>query len=267
MPEPMPDEHYLGILFRALHICAQYTPKFGRGRGGGVTLEQFQAMYGADPFYNWIGLASPLMYAAHKAAGGMTSIYRQIGIGCESIFRQMLAYHLGLTDDQAGWSYEIRRGNTTQTLTLDGRIDLRHLQDEVIRERVENWLEAAKARAAVAPEIAAQLTGAVFEVRQGYKSKDAKRQNADIANSVNAYQRFYLPVVALFSTQIDEDIAERYEAQKWLMLIGTTEGASTQSTYAFCRDVVGYDLAGFFERNSGEIKKEVETILTRILTA
>jgi hypothetical protein len=34
-------------------------------------------MYGADPFCSWVGLDSPLMYAAHKAAGGMTSVYRQ----------------------------------------------------------------------------------------------------------------------------------------------------------------------------------------------
>jgi len=31
-------------------------------------------MYRSDPFYNWVGLDNPLMYAAHKAAGGMTSI-------------------------------------------------------------------------------------------------------------------------------------------------------------------------------------------------
>jgi hypothetical protein len=40
-------------------------------------------MYGADPFYHWVGLDSQLMYAAHKVAGGMTSIYRHLGIGCQ----------------------------------------------------------------------------------------------------------------------------------------------------------------------------------------
>lgn len=47
------------------------------------------------------------------------------------------------------------------------------------------------------------LKGAVFEVRQGYKSKDAKRQNADIANAAAAYTQAYLPCVVMLSSQID----------------------------------------------------------------
>jgi hypothetical protein len=44
---------------------------FGHGKKGGLTLGEFQTMYGGGPFYNWIGLDSPLMYAAHKAAGDL----------------------------------------------------------------------------------------------------------------------------------------------------------------------------------------------------
>jgi len=58
----------------------------------------------ADPLYHWMGLDSPLMFAAHKAAGGMTSVYRQLGIGCERIFRQVLQDELELTDAQVAWS-------------------------------------------------------------------------------------------------------------------------------------------------------------------
>jgi hypothetical protein len=110
------------------------------------------------------------------------------------------------------------------------------------------------------------ITGAVFEVRQGYKSKDSKRQNADIANAVNAYQNFYLPVVLLLSTQIDDGVAERYQMEKWLLLVGTMNGKATDSTYTFCREVIGYNLAGFFERNSMAIKIEIEKVLAAILT-
>jgi hypothetical protein len=79
------EERYFQLMVVALRACAQYKPMFGKGRKGGLTVEQFQALYGADPFYHWVGLDSPLMYAAHKAAGGMTSIYRQLGIGGEWI--------------------------------------------------------------------------------------------------------------------------------------------------------------------------------------
>lgn len=46
---------------------------------------------------------------------------------------------------------------------------------------------------------------------------------------------------------------------QWVLLTGTTNGSPLTSTYAFVRNVLGYDLAGFFERNSGRIRQEIET--------
>ena len=37
------------------------------------------------------------------------------------------------------------------------------------------------------------------------------------------------------------------------------------STYDFMREVVGYDLAGFFERNAGELRDEVARVLQTLL--
>ncbi|HSN97974.1 MAG TPA: hypothetical protein VLS89_06735 [Candidatus Nanopelagicales bacterium] len=51
------------------------------------------------------------------------------------------------------------------------------------------------------------------------------------------------------------------------MLTGTVGADSSTSTYVFCNDVVGYDLAGFFRRNSGRIKAELEAILSKLLSA
>lgn len=117
----------------------------------------------------------------------------------------------------------------------------------------------------VATALLKVLKGCVIEVRQGYKSKDSKRQQADLANASAAYAATYLPVLLLLSTQIDEDVAERYRSARWLILRGTTSGPATDSTYAFCREVLGYDLAGFFERNSGQLKAEVEAVLVALL--
>ncbi len=38
------------------------------------------------------------------------------------------------------------------------------------------------------------------------------------------------------------------------------------STYDFMRDVVGYDLAAFFERNSEALKGEIDNVLRALLT-
>jgi hypothetical protein len=92
------DEVYLRTVLDPIRVCAHYKPKFGQGNAGvGLTLEAFRTLYNSDVFYSWFGLDNPLMYAAHKAAGGMTSIYRQIGIGCEKLFRTVIACALSMS--------------------------------------------------------------------------------------------------------------------------------------------------------------------------
>ncbi len=62
-------------------------------------------------------------------------------------------------------------------------------------------------------------------------------------------------------------MAARYVQMQWLLLTGATVGSATESTYTFCRDVLDYDLAGFFERPSARFKVEVETVLKTLLGA
>jgi hypothetical protein len=260
------DKKYLEIILNRIRICREYKPAFGQGRK--VSLQEFQRLYGSDPFYSWFGLDDPLMYAAHRAAGGITSIYRQIGVGCEELFRQILQDHFGLNETQAKWSYEIvAPGGRKRKLSLDGRAQLSDIVSEPKRMVVHRWLAEASTYLQVAPEVAGVLKGAVFEVRQGYKSKDSKRQNADIANAAAAYSQGYLPVLVLLSTQIDSDMTERYEHAKWLLLQGHLGGSSVRSTYAFVKKVIGYDLAGFFQHNSPALKDTITEVLQTLLKA
>ena len=119
----------------------------------------------------------------------------------------------------------------------------------------------------VDPDVFATLKGAVFEVRQGYKSKDSKRQNADIANAVTAYTRAYLPCAVILSSQIDTEILLRYRAEKWSVITGIVGVETTPlvSTYDFAKEVIGYDLAAFFERNRETLKNKVNTVLKNLL--
>lgn len=103
-------------------------------------------------------------------------------------------------------------------------------------------------------------------MRQGYKSKDSKRQNADLANASTAYTRAYLPCVLVLSNQIDADIVARYRHERWAILTGSPgDGSPIRSTYAFTDEVPGFDLAGFFQRNSRTLKEEVEKVLHALL--
>lgn len=231
-------------------------------------MAQFQTLYQADPFYNWFGLDNPMMYAAHKVAGGMTSIYRQIGIGCERLFRAVLKDSLGLDAADVIWSYNVLLpSGKTRTLYLDGRVSLDKIADTAKRHRFHDWMKEYADYMDVARNVFSSLTGAIFEVRQGYKSKDSKRQNADIANSATAYTQGYFPCAVILSTQIDSDVLARYRAEKWAVVTGIL-GANNPliSTYDFMRDIVGYDLAAFFERNSRALHTEIDTVL-RVLLA
>ena len=73
------DEQYRNILIDPIRVCADYLPKMGGSDG--IDQKTFVKLYGSDPLYHWMGFDSPLMFSAHKAAGGMTSLYRQLGIG------------------------------------------------------------------------------------------------------------------------------------------------------------------------------------------
>lgn len=262
------DAHYLKTILDPIRVCAHYKPKFGQGaKGAGLTLSQFQTLYQGDPFYSWFGLDNPHMYAAHKAAGGMTSVYRQIGIGCEKLFRTILKDSLELTAEDVIWSYGLPLATgKSRTLYLDGRVPLDKIPDPKKRARFHLWMKNYADRIGIDPNVFESLTGTIFEVRQGYKSKDSKRQNADIANAATAYTKGYLPCAVILSTQIDGDILLRYRMEKWAIVTGTVGmNDPLASTYDFMRDVVGYDLAAFFKRNSKVLRTEIDAVLKALL--
>ncbi|MFT9774427.1 hypothetical protein ACMZ29_17445 [Brevibacterium casei] len=265
------DDEYVEIILAPIRKSGAYLPKMGGS--GEVDLEGFTGLYGADPLYHWMGLDSPLMFAAHKAAGGMTSIYRQLGIGSERLFRQVLRDQLALDADQVTWSYEILpdldaedapKDVKARVLSLDGRVELEDVDDSAARARIKEWIDAQRGRL----NITAPLSGAVFEVRQGYKSADSKRQNADLANAAQALGHGFLPVLTIMSTQINEVVHSRYTTGNWSVLMGTVGTEDPlRSTYDFVDQVVGYDLAAFFERNTSRLRAGMEDILQTLLEA
>ena len=137
------DKKYLKIVLDPIRVSAEYKPKFGQGsKGGGLSLKKFQSLYQSDPFYCWFGLDNPLMYTAHKVAGGMTSVYRQIGIGCEKLFRTILQDCLGLSVEDSSWSYEAHTADgRVRKLHLDGRVPLDKIKDKVALRKFRQWMK------------------------------------------------------------------------------------------------------------------------------
>ena len=194
-------------------------------------------------------------------------MYRIVLIDDDEARVSILRDALGLSDEDVTWSYEILLPTgKKRTLYLDGRVPLDRIPDKIKRNRFHEWMRKSADEVGVDPKVFNTLDGTVFEVRQGYKSKDSKRQNADIANAATAYTKAYLPCAAILSTQIDSDILYRYRGEKWAVVTGIVGTKNPLiSTYDFMRDVVGYDLAGFFTRNSKVLRKEIELVLKALL--
>lgn len=101
---------------------------------------------------------------------------------------------------EANWSYLVPSSKgKPRRLSLDGRIELNHLRDAETKSRVQHWIKEVADKLLLPQETRQSNKGVVIEARQGYKSKDSKRQNADISNASNAYANLYIPVLVLFS--------------------------------------------------------------------
>lgn len=258
------NEQYVEIFLEPLYECLNYNPKFGHSdKENGYTLSDFLNLYGSDPFYSWIGLDSPYMFAAHKASGCMTSIYRQIGIGCERLFRQILCDCANYAEySSSQWSYTAKtKAGKDKVLSLDGRLELNDIRNLEVKEKVRQWIYGYSKELGVD---GSKMRGAVFEVRQGYKSKDSKRQNGDLDNATVAYAYDYLPVFTVFSSQIDNDIVLRYTNNRCGIIIGSLQGNSYTSLFIFCKEILGYDLAEFFKTHSPIIREKMQTILKKL---
>ncbi len=259
------DAEYLEVFLSPLRVCADYQPAFGTSGGAGLSLDDFKALYGADEFYSWIGLDSPLIYAAHRASGGLTSIYRQIGIASERLLREIIKDVLGLDERQVEWRYEYNRTKTQKAFhVLDARISVDDMSSSEDVSRFRGWLVHAMQSAGGDRRLKAR--GAIFEIRQGYKSADSKRQNADLRFGAKAYQAAHIPVVAVLSSQVSQTVISRYRDAGMLVMTGTPSNDPTISTFAFFKSVVGYDLAGFFARNSATIQAEIHCLVEKLLS-
>ncbi len=117
----------------------------------------------------------------------------------------------------------------------------------------------------MAPERVRPLRGIIIEVRQGYKSADSKRQNADVRFGVRAYNENYLPVIAIVSTQVSAPVCRRYRSAQLLVLLGLAGRGDTESTFSFYSNVVGYDLSAFFIRNSEALRAEFTQVVNDLL--
>jgi len=197
----------------------------------------------------------------------MTSVYRQLGTGCERFVRAVMKDQFGLSEEEINWSYTVERSDGSErTLTLDARLDFSHLDGNPKADNLRSWTHDVADKLSFSPAQIGTLAGSVFEIRQGYKSQDAKRQNADMQSAMRARNDSYVFVMSVVSSQISNTLRRRYQNSQMLVLVGNLSGDPLDDTFAFLEQVVGYSVREFFERNSAAIRGEVEVILRQLLS-
>lgn len=246
---PDRDDGYLAALLAPIGACRHYRPWFGEEHRHPVELGDFLAMFGGDTFYHAVGFDSPAMYTAHRVAGGMTSLYRQLGIGARRLVRAVLADAFGLTEEAATWRSN-RQDLGCLVLAGDGCDAARNLRA---------WLDALDRQT---------LRGVAIEVRQGIKTGDARRQYSYVeANGFDAYERDALPVLMLLSAQAKSQVVAGYRDADWRVLVGDPALSPYASTYGFVDYVTGFDLAGFLRRHRARIEREIGGTMRELLAA
>jgi hypothetical protein len=100
-------DRYVEDFLRPMRKCLDYKPAFGTSSQ--VSSLQFIDKFSQDFFYASVGLAIPEMYVAHKAAGGITSFYRQLGIACEQLTQSVFVNELGIVRADVRWTYVLPR--------------------------------------------------------------------------------------------------------------------------------------------------------------
>jgi hypothetical protein len=61
------------------------------------------------------------------------------------------------------------------------------------------------------------------------------------------------------------DVVLRYRNNRCGILVGSNQDDSAISLFAFTKEVLKYDLAGFFMRNTRKIKKSINEVLEFLL--
>jgi len=256
------DSHYLNILLDPIKVCLDYRPKFGTSDAEGVSYNEFVNLFSSDTLYDALGLANKYVYAAHKASGGLTSFYRQLGIGCERVIREIIIDSFDVIPNKAIWSYQIvNEDGKSQTLSLDACIKYSDISS-VNSLLLKGWIDRQAKR--VGLDIVPNL-GVVFEVRQGYKSADSKRQNADLRSSRKARENGLLFVMLIVSSQISSVVSQRYIASG-IPVITADGNSDLESTLFFLKDILGFDLTNFLERNKKVISETTNSVVKSLLT-
>ena len=161
------ESEYLETFLTPIRKSKEYRPKFGQGKKWTDSLYKSSRRY-IELIHSTLGLGldTDRMYSAQRAAGGMRPVYRQIGIGCERLFRAIVADSADYTAPEfATWSYSTKTpSGKTKTLSFDGRLMLSEIRNHTILENVQSWINIYCEGLA---EVTYPENGVVFEVRQG----------------------------------------------------------------------------------------------------
>jgi len=202
---------------------------------------QFSALISKDPAFADLGLADERYIVARVGGNLVTSLHRKIGDMYEGLFQALLLFRFGLTPEQTKYQAKVKIGNRVQLRSTDGMIPMDRLSTVELPRLDSRWKRSK---------------GLAFEVRSCYQIGDSKRIQADYDMALHLKAESLWPVMLVFcSTSLHSPIIRL--SKSWALFQG-------EETFAFLRDLTGFDLARFMHGNSEILRSIIEQALSKI---
>jgi len=233
-------------------LASDSLPKFGGGRG--VSLADWVETRNNDPLYSIVGLNDPTIYTAHAGSSVMTSVYRQLGVGIERLFRLISVSKDWINcsnPDELKWTFVSSNGHNRE-------LDLLIRRDMITDANKQRQLYEIASMMGEPPPIE-EFRGIVFEIRQGYQSADSKRVAGDTEIVSRAREEGLLGVVVIASNSYNRGVIRNYRASGLPVLVPASgsEGNAGSCPYAFINDFLDYDLEAAFSRVGSTLRERI----------
>lgn len=204
---------------------------------GVTTREEFQELLSRDPAFGTLGLDDERFVIAKGGGNLVTSLHRKIGDLYEGIFAYLLTETYGIETRELKFSIEVQIGERKQRRSTDG----------LIRKEKYN---------ALIPKRWLNFDGVGFELRSCYQIGDSKRIQADYDMSL-ALKSFNIQPVMLImcSTSLRSPVTRL--SNSWELYEGVR-------SFGLIQEITGFALLKLLQKNSDLLKREVDSILSKI---
>lgn len=204
---------------------------------------EFKEMICNDPAFSPFYLNCDKYVIARIGGNLITSIHRKLGDLYEELILELLHYKYGFSKDYLKFSIDIVIDGKKQERTTDGRILLNDIQDEELRQKVNNLVISG-------------YDGFAMEVRSCYQIGDSKRIQAD-DHMATALKNLKIEpkLVIMCNTSLSSPVKRL--SKNWTVYEGL-------DSFDYIKNLTDFDLYTFLMDNQKLIKPIMDNVFNLI---